>query len=135
MSYMIHSTGFGAIEDIADIATIEEAKEILHEKMQDFLDDNEVGDCDDWDEDENYFSCGISEEGYTSYMIYEVPDFKNKVEELMWKAKLALDDADDASRDYTYSLMDNCVDCYTLDARNCIDEALELLRKGGVIWK
>ena len=63
--------------------------------------------------------------GYISYRIYEVPDFKSKAEEYIWKAKLALDDADDASIDYSYSLMDNCVDYYTSMARKYIDSAMK----------
>lgn len=129
MKYMIHSSGYEAIKDIENISTLEKAKERLQklkDKVYNTYDVDE--DCDTWDEDEEFFSLGRTEMGYKSFRIYEVPDFKNKAEEYIWKAKLALDDADDASIDYTYSLMDNCVDYYTSMARKYIDEAINLMK-------
>lgn len=126
MKYMIHSSGHEAIKDIEHIANLERANEILQELKDEIYDEYDVNeDCDDWDEDEKFFSLGREEMGYISYRIYEVPDFKSKAEEYIWKAKLALDDADDASIDYSYSLMDNCVDYYTSMARKYIDSAMK----------
>ena len=124
--YMIRSFGFYGEEDVTDIKTIKEARKILNKKKREFKKEYEVDDdLDNWDEDDNYWSCGITEEGYTIYEIIKIPEFKDDFERLIWEAKQRLDFADYAATDYSYSLMDNCVSDYTYDARKLIDQAVK----------
>ena len=125
--YMIRSFGFGGEEDITDIKTLKEARKILRQKKREFEEEYEVADYDDWHEEDNWWSFGRCEEGYTIYEIIKVPEFKNDFDKLIWEAKQKLDFADYASTDYSYSLMDNCVSDYTYEARELIDQAIKSL--------
>ena len=77
--------------------------------------------------EEDYFSCGIDEKGVCIYKVYYMPEFKTKVEKLLWKAKFEMDLADAAAEDYKWSLMECAVDVHTLKAQSYIDQALQLL--------
>ena len=61
------------------------------------------------------------------HKVYDIPEFKTKVEELLWKAKFEMDIADAAAEDYKWSLMECAVDVHTLKAESYIGQALQLL--------
>ena len=129
MTYMITAYGYEVGDDVKNIKTIEEAEKILRKKVKKWCKENEI-DIDDTDytEGDYYFNYGLEEHGVCIYEIHEIPDFKNEIEELIWKAKLQTEIAEYAADDYCWSLMDNCVSNYTFAAREYLDKVLELIK-------
>lgn len=133
MKYMI--MGFGDYDvdvcAVNNISTLEDAQRLLDKKVKRWCKEHDV----DVEELDNYglgmgeteFSYGEEDEGLCAYKIYEVPDFKNKIEELLFEAKIEMDAAAYAADNYAWSLMDNCVGCHTANAQDYIDKALKLM--------
>lgn len=128
MKYMVIAYGYEAGNTRTNIETIQGAEKILRRKVKKWCKENDVNiDDTDYTEGDYFFSYGIEYRGICIYEIIEVPDFNNKIEELIWKAKLETQFADYAADDYAYSLEDNCVSCHTCNARDLLDKALELM--------
>ena len=130
MSYMITVYGDATdIDSIKDINSLEEAKKILGQKVEEWCEENDVDiDETDYSDRDQYFNYGIEGRGVCIYEIHEVPDFENEIEELIWRAKLETEYAEYAADNYCWSLMDNCVSDYTFSAREYLDKALKLIK-------
>ncbi len=129
MKYMVYGYGSYDVDDTdaRDIATVEEAEEIMDEKVKRWCEEHDIDPEDaEYDEGDHYFSYG-TEKGVAIYVIYEIPDFKNEVEELMWKAKFEMDKAEYEAEEYSWTLQDCGVDQYTSRAKELLDRAMELM--------
>lgn len=129
MTYMIVAYGNDVPADKKNIKTLEEAKKVMKRMVKKWCKDNEI-DIDDTDycEGDGYFQYGMEEWGVGIFEIIEVPNFKNKIEKLLWEAKMEMKYTDYAAEMYKWTLEDCCVDYYTNTARKIIDEVLELMK-------
>lgn len=130
MNYMVYGYGSYDVDetDALDIKTVKEAEEILDEKVMRWCEEHGIDPVEaNYDEGDHYFSFGREEHGVAIYAIYEIPDFKNEVEELIWKAKFEMDKAEYAADDYAWTLMDCGVEQYTSKAKELLDRAMELM--------
>ena len=130
MSYMIYGFGYDVMENETGIETREEAEKIFEQKVEEWCKEHDVN-IDDTDYIEgDYFSYGQDEKGYYIYEIIEEPIINTEIDELIWQAKLALKDAESAAIDYSYTLMDNCVDQFTGKVEEYLDEIVKIIKKG-----
>ena len=140
MSYMVYGYGYDVpTEDALNIKTRKQADRIMKKRVKDWCKEHDVdydvvdyiegfkADDGNYIEGDIHFEHTIDEEGVAFFHIYEVPEFKNEVEELLWKAKLEMDKAYFASEDYKASLCDCCVDDHSEEAKRLIDRAMELM--------
>lgn len=128
MTYLVVGYGYN-VELEKKFKSEEKAKTFLRREAKRWCKENDV-DIDDVDcFDEDYFYCGLDEYGVAIYKLYEVPEFKNKIEELLWRAKFQMDMADFAAEDYKWSLQDCYVDGHVYEAKEYIDEAMEIFKK------
>ena len=129
--YMVDSYGYDVDDPVKDIETYHEALSMLTKKAKEWSKEHgytkEDAELEGYTEGDAHFMIGIDEKGVAIYSLVEVPDFKSKTEELLWKAKREMDRADYAAKDYIYSLCDNCVDIHTEMAKEYIDEAIKLI--------
>lgn len=132
--YMIYSFGEKTEDVKQKFRTLGAAQATFRRLVRSYCDEQEV-DLDDglnpsydveYEVGESFF-CGWQDAGVDIYRIVEIPKFANEVDELIWKAKLELDKADDAASDYAYSLMDNNVSYYTDQARLYMDKAIKII--------
>ena len=130
MKYLVTAFGYDAGSDKRNIATKEEAVQIMERKVKQWCQKHDL-DIDETDfvEGDTYFRYGIEEDGACIYEVHEVPDFKDEIDELLWKAQLALDYAEYAAEDYSYSLMDNCVSTYTTEVKDILSKIKTLREK------
>ena len=130
MKYLVTAFGYDAGSDKRNIATEEEAVQIMERKAKQWCKKHDI-DIDETDfvEGDKYFSYGIDEDGVCIYEVHEVPDFQDKIDELLWKAQLVLDYAEYAAEDYSYSLMDNYVSTYTTEVKDILSEIKTLRGK------
>jgi len=129
MSYMVFGYGsYDVPDDVAGIKTEDEAILILHNKIKEWCDDNNI-DIDDTDyhDVDDIFIYGKEEYGVCVIGIWEVPSFKNEVDQCLWNAKMEMEMAYFASEDYKWTLSDCCVDCHTIAAQQYIDKAVALM--------
>lgn len=104
------------------------AEDYLRREAKKWCKANDVDIFDAYDDDNDYFYYGIEDYGVCIGKLYDIPKFDNKIEELLWDAKLAMDMADFAAEDYKWSLTDCCVDCSIYRAKEDIDKALNLIK-------
>lgn len=127
-TYKLTAVGYDAPAFENIFATADEARAALKEAVTKYVDDHGSGECSDYDVDyDNVIMLGYDEKGAVVFRLYEVPEFKSKIEELLWQAKLEADNADSAAEDYKFALQDCCVDTYTYEVQRLIDEALKLM--------
>lgn len=128
--YMILTYGYDAENNVNNIKTIEEAREKLIKMSEEWCDNHDI-DIDDtyYSEYDNTFTYGIEEKGSITYTIFEVPEFKNEIEELLFTAKIEIWKAICDADDYVFSLSDNCVELYGGRAIDFIDDALKLINQ------
>lgn len=133
MSYMIYGYGYDVpTEDALNINTREEADEIMWQRVNDWCDEHGIDPEDaDFSKGDDYFRYGREEYGAGIFKLYEIPEFKNEVEELLWKAKFEMDKAFFASENYKFELCDCFTEDHAEEAKKYINRAMELM--GG--WK
>ena len=127
--YTITTIGYDAPVFENKFATEEEARASLKEAVEKFIKiHGKADETNDYDTDyDDVIELGYYEKGAVTFRLYEVPEFKSKIEELLWQAKLEADNADSAAEDYKFALQDCCVDTYTYEVQRLIDEALNLM--------
>lgn len=130
MHYEILSYGSYDVENITTkFKTKEDAKKELKKLAEKWCGEHDIDkdeiDIDDFDD--NCFEYGEEECGVVAYEVIEVPDFKNIVDELLWKAKKELRFANYATTDYKWTLMDCMADCHICNAEELIDKAIKLI--------
>lgn len=130
MNYLVIGYGYDVEVDKKNFKSKKRAEEFLKREAKKWCKKNDVDIDDVEDFSDDYFYCGLEEYGVAIYKLYEVPEFKNKVEELLWNAKISMDMAEFAAEDYKWSLQDCCVDENVYTAQKYIEEAMEILRKG-----
>lgn len=129
MSYIVFGYGsYNVPEDVTDIRTKEEAMNILHKEIQEWCNEQEININDtDYYEVDDIFFYEKEEYGVCVIGIWEVPSFKNEVNQCLWNAKIEAEMAYFASEDYKWTLSDCCVDCYSIAAQQYIDKAVALM--------
>ena len=126
--FRITAIGYDAPDFENDFATEDEARDALKETIVKYVDVHGNNDEGEFDTDyDDVIVLGYYEKGAVVFRLYEVPEFKSKVEELLWQAKLEADNADSAAEDYKFALQDCCVDTYTYEVQRLIDEVLKLM--------
>lgn len=130
MSFMIF--GYGSLnvpeDDITGIKTEDEAYKLLHKRILEWCDENDVNIEDtDYTKGDDSFCYGEEEEGVCIFTIIQVPKIRNNVDELLWEAKLEMMQAGYAADDYKYTLCECFVDEHAGRAQELIDEAMNLM--------
>ena len=80
-------------------------------------------------EGEHYFQYGKEDYGVAIYALYEVPDFTNEVDELLWKAKLEMNKAEFEAENYSWNLSGCNVAYYTGQAIKILNEIKQLIKE------
>lgn len=130
MKYLVHSFGY-ATENV-NIFTddYQKALKILKKQVKKWCEENEIDINDtEYEEGDYSFQYGIEERGVCVFEIFNIPEFKNKIDELIWKAEFNLVQAENAATDYEYCLMDMDVDTYTWKVKEYLREIKSILDK------
>ncbi len=129
MKYRIYSFGYDSFHEVQNHDNKEDAYKAFDELVHKWCENHGVNIEDtNYTESDTHFEYGIDEKGAFICQLYEIPEFENRVEELLWDAKLHMDKAEWTATDYAYTLQDNCVGEHVLDAQRSIDKALELMK-------
>ena len=127
MGYLVLAYGDDA-EDEKKFESYEKAALFLASKAKKWCRDNEIDPSEAESFTDDYFYCGIDEQGVRIYKLYEIPEFHNKVEELLFEAKLEMDLADFAAEDYKWSLTECGVSDHVYQAQELLDKATKILQ-------